>query len=456
MERKHSCVRLVEQIVKEIDNLPSGPFWIRDVVLEKRYSFPIVLNGSDGKEICITPEINVLLASFSRTLMDEFFVPQKSEFTNSEWNHMVKGAFGDALVNRDENKRAEEAAAAILTVVQNTIHDRIRDIQEHEYVFGCHFCNIPDFEPLSIGPVCFEPRHAWLARVHGNSCISNLSQSRIQRAWKGRHLRKRKPSEDKFRESNILDAIGNGNFVCGVAVGRMGAEAGLQKAVIAARLATTAIALAWARPASTLEAMTLTFDPQPHRRVNLVLSQDGSFGRRSSWTYLSGGVTWLSADDWRRLRADFSTIFDCAGEAVRYVTHGHIAAARPNIMKVLHQALLWFHEGCREDVDPMAIVKFCSSMEALTGGRKNRGILELMKAHLRIQNEDKLRKDLEGLYRAGRSRTVHGTNDRLGHDWSDSRILAEQLARMCLISCLQWAAEHRQSDDPRCFSQSKT
>ena len=51
--------------------------------------------------------------------------------------------------------------------------------------------------------------------------------------------------------------------------------------------------------------------------------------------------------------------------------------------------------------------------------------------------------------------SVHGTNYRLGHDWSDSRSLSEELARVCLISCLQWAAEHRQANDPRLLSQSK-
>ena len=201
-----------------------------------------------------------MLTSLSKTFMDEFFVPQKSEFTNSEWNQMVKGALGAALVNHTHESGAAADAEAILSVVQNTIRERIRDIQEHEYAFGCHFCNIPDFEPLSIGPVCFEPRHAWLARVHGRSCISNLSRSRIERAWQGKRLRKRKPSGDAICESNTLDTIGKVDFVCSGTVGPMGEEAGLQKALTAARLATTAIALAWDRPSSTLEAMTITFD----------------------------------------------------------------------------------------------------------------------------------------------------------------------------------------------------
>ena len=450
------CVRLVENIVREIDNLPSGPFWIRDVVQEKRNPFPVWLNAGDGKQILITPEIDALFALFSKTLMDEFFVRQKSEFTDSEWNQMVKAVFGDFLVNREETGDREIDAKKVLEVVERSIRTRIRDIQEREYVFGCHFCNISDFETLSIGPVCFEPRHAWLARIHPKGCISDLSRSRIEKTWQGDRLRKRKPSKDECFESNILDTIGRCGFVCSVMVGPVGTEAGLQKALIAARLATTAVALAWARPSSILKSMTITYDRQPHHRNNLVLSQYSSLGWRSSWSYLAGGVRWMNADEWRKLRTEFSELFDCTGEAIRYITHGHSEAVRPNIMNVLYQALLWFHEGCREDVDPMAIVKFCSSMEALTCGKRSKGIIKLMKARMRIVDEEELRRDLERLYGAGRSRTVHGTNDRLGHDWSDSRNLAEKLARSCLVSCLQWAAEHRQGDNPRCLLQSQT
>ena len=127
------------------------------------------------------------------------------------------------------------------------------------------------------------------------------------------------------------------------------------------------------------------------------------------------------------------------------------------MINALFQALLWFHEGCREVVDSMAIVKFCSSMEALACGKGIRGILGLVKARLRVVvDEDKLYKDVKRLYGTGRSATVHGTNDRLGHDWTDARSLSEELARGCLISCLQYAAEHQQANDPRLFSQPDT
>ena len=448
------CIRLLADILDKLDNLPSGPFWFRDV-LEKKYVFPISLPVGDDQEIYITPEINRMLALFSKAVMDVFFESHKSEFTDSEWNQMVKRAFGPALVNRHEENRPEEDAAAILTAVRKTVEDWTREIQPREYAFGCHLSKNPDLKPLSIGTVRFEPRRAWLARMHGSGRASDTVRSRIEKVWDGKHLRKRRSSQDSMRESAILGTIGESHFVCSVAVGPMGAEAGLQKALVAARLATTTLALAWARPSSALDLMTLTYDRQPHGRDFVFSSTGGGFGWSGSWSYLPGGERSLKAEDWDSLRSEMGSLFDSAGEAVRYVTHGPNEISRPQMTKALFQALLWFREGCREDVDSMAIVKFCSSMEALACGKKSGGILDLMRARLRVRDEDKLRKDLKRLYETGRSQTVHGTNYRLGHDWSDSRSLSEEMARSCLISCLHWAAEHQQANDPRLLSQSK-
>ena len=56
---------------------------------------------------------------------------------------------------------------------------------------------------------------------------------------------------------------------------------------------------------------------------------------------------------------------------------------------------------------------------------------------------------IDELYSQGRSRLIHGNSDRIGHDWQDQRGLAESLARITLILCLHWAADHPNLDDPK-------
>ena len=201
--------------------------------------------------------------------------------------------------------------------------------------------------------------------------------------------------------------------------------------------------------------MALTFDREPYRHKNLVFFPNNRFGYRTSWSYISGGVTWLQRDEWDNLVTESNTIFQCAGEVITYVTGGRDAVSRPELLNVLFQAFLWFHEGSREQVDAMAIVKLCAVMDALSCGRKKRGILNLVRSRLVIKDEVKFVKDLNRIYGDGRSRTVHGTSDKLQHDWSEGRDVAQHLARLCLMSCLQWASESPQLDDPRRFSEHK-
>ena len=452
MSRQKSCQRLVENVLREIYNLPSGPFWFRDVVLEKRYSFPVTLNVGNGRHIYITPEIDAMINSLSKCIFDECFESRKADFTNPEWSRIVKRAFGEALVDHDDERVVEKDAGEVLAATTEKLRGLVNDLQERNYIFGCHLCNISDLKPLPMGPVLFEPRLVWLEKMHTDEYISKLSLSRIARAWQGKRLRKRRDSEGRMGEKGILETVGACDFVCSVSVAKTGPEAGLQKALMAARLATTAISLAWEMPSSVLDVMRLTFDREPHRQTNLVLFSNNRFGYRTSWSHIPGGITWQTREEWENLVTEFETVFDCTGEVITYVTSGQDAVSRPQLLNVLFQALLWFHEGCREQVDSMAIVKFCAAMEALSCGRRKGGILNLVKSRLVVKDENRFRKDLDRIYGDGRSRTVHGTSDSLGHDWSESRQLSERLARLCLLSCLERAFENPQMEDPKRLS----
>ena len=42
------------------------------------------------------------------------------------------------------------------------------------------------------------------------------------------------------------------------------------------------------------------------------------------------------------------------------------------------------------------------------------------------------------IYSEGRSRIIHRTNTKLGHDWSGTKSLSEQFARLCFLACIDW------------------
>jgi hypothetical protein len=137
---------------------------------------------------------------------------------------------------------------------------------------------------------------------------------------------------------------------------------------------------------------------------------------------------------------------EAAGEAIDHLLSPVPSASRADLMSALAQALLWFYAGCREENDAFAVVQFSACLDALSRGGKARGIRQLLVARLGVKEDDPIYaggpsfKAVVGtIYDAGRSRTIHGVTDQLGHDWGATRGLAAQLAHFALCSCLHLA-----------------
>ena len=450
-----SCIALVEELIAAIDGLPDGPFWVSDV-LNGWYPFPISLEVGENRTIEITPKIDAMFPGFAQALSDSFFECSKAMFRNSEWNRMVKDAFGQVLGQQYRDGLTEDRPEATVEAVKARLEERISQIRAREYAFGCHLFGDRDGSSLgsfSIGPVEFAPKREWLDRQCGIGRVSKVAASRIERAWSGRKLRERKPSRDEILESGVLGTIGDCEWVCSVSVGPAGEDAGLQKALTGMRLAVAAIALAWERPSSVVEEVLIAFDRNPHLHEHVVFYLDGGFRSGSRRAGTRRGLSWVEPEHWHGLLADWRNVFDCAGEAISCVTGVGGQAKRPRMMGTLFQALHWLHEACREDDDAMAIVKFCSSMDALACSGAQPGINALGRARLTIRDESGFDSLVKEIYGDGRNATVHGRNEELTHDWSGKRLSAERLARKLLVSCMIWAEKHPDCDDPKALSQ---
>src|SRR5690606_35952279 len=116
--------------------------------------------------------------------------------------------------------------------------------------------------------------------------ISPVSLRRVKRIWQGDKLRKRKAPSDKNAESSILRTIGKSPFVCSVTTQRLAPEASLEKALIAARFATTLIALTWQMPSQALARMNLNYDRIPHHRHTLIFLPNRPARFTMNWSYI--------------------------------------------------------------------------------------------------------------------------------------------------------------------------
>jgi hypothetical protein len=163
----------------------------------------------------------------------------------------------------------------------------------------------------------------------------------------------------------------------------------------------------------------------------------------------------LAQDVWRKERTERQRHFEVAAEIIAYFLTPGGAVRRARLMNALGQALLWFHEACRETSSLIAIVKFASSMDALATGQGPHRICQVLHSRVGIKQTDRVHVDgltlkqvIERVYNEGRSRTVHGTNDKLIHDWTQMQALAEYFARLCLVSCMDWAGKTPSLEDP--------
>lgn len=448
---------LTEEIVKDLIRLQSspGPWYDKD----DNAGFPRMIAAGNGGSIVVSRKIDQNIAAVADQLRAN--EPTLAlRFTLEEWRTAVRRAFGPALFRIELDQEPVEIAETVLEQIRAELDKHVSDQGVREFAFGCSLFGNENGQAFGIGPVRFEPRLEWLDRKHGIGAVSAISRRRIEQVWAGKRLGKRRRSIDSIHETDILDTIGSCTYCCSVATEGLGGGAGQEKALTAARLAITAVALMWPTPSKVLEGMNLLFDRHPRLRRVLPFIPGKIALAASSWSHMPPHGPSLKAGKWEETLATHRDYFAVVGDILTYVLSPSGTVARPNMMNTLAQALLWFHEGCRETVTLMAIVKFSAALDALAHGKKAPGIRRLVNTRLRISDDQPLwgtgptlKSAVSDFYDYGRSRTVHGTNDKLGHDWTETRGLSEQLGRLCLLTCIYWAAENPASDDPSDLSQ---
>ncbi len=412
---------LAERIIKELTRLETVPMSERSK--EDDFSLPRMIDAGNGGSLIVSRQLDEDIERVARKLMDDD-PTLKPRFTQAEWRAMVRRTFGPALASIDLDDDVTANASTVLDRVKTSLARGVTGNDLREFAFGCTLFGNGQVQPFSIGPVRFEAREDWLARKHREGGISTASRARVERAWQGQKLRKRKPSFDSISETDVLDAVDSCRFVSSVTTKGLAPEAGRDKALTAARLATTAIALTWQTPSKALDGINLLFDRRPHRQKALTFTLGHRVLAGASWSNHPFGPS-LKAGQWENILSERADIFAVVGDVLDYIVSPTGAVARPKMMSALAHALLWFHEGCRETVTHMAIVNFSAALDALACGGKAGGIRRLVNARLKIQDNQPIRQDgptlkksIDRIYSDGRSRTIHGTNDELGYDWS--------------------------------------
>lgn len=320
---------------------------------------------------------------------------------------------------------------------------------------GCTLFQEPLPAPLAIGPVLFETKGEWLARAEMAGQITPKVRKRLERALAGRRLTKPKDPWQKHVEDAILGVLKSSGLACTVETRDLAPAMAEARAVIGARLALTALSLFWEKPSAALERLHLSVDPGSRTVARLFFVPSGKHVGGGSRRVGHGHGQSVSPKTLRAFLDEARDLLEVVGQLIECWTSADAYDHATPILRNLTQSLFFFSQGCREENDLMAIVKFISALEALAQGQKAAKIAVLLKARIPFKKNAKIYadKDIDGvvdwLYSKHRSRTLHGTNPDILHDWSDARGLAEVLARLCLVTCMDWVIQNPTESDPK-------
>ena len=398
---------------------------------------------------------NEVMETEIRNVADWMFKqrPQaRDKHSLKEWRSKTREAFGPALAQLDFNRTLRENAKELKVDIETKLDEYSAGHSSRGRSLGCGLFSEPPTDPFAIGPVVFDTKSRWLDHALNNSDISKTTHRRLGRAFCGKKLEKRKSSLDSLQEDSILRVLSDAQMVCTVTTEGMAPELGEERTILAARLALISIALLWREPSKMLESFGLSTD-HGLGVVRLIPVAPGT--RMLGGSKVIGrpfGMP-VSQKEWSSILEDEREYFELSGKMILCWTSPEEDKQASSLLRGLSRALFWFWKGCTEEFDLMSIVSFTASLESLTGGGQSSAIKKLVKARLGIDEGDEivsgttLNQVLERIYGVGRSRTLHGTNQDMLHDWSDWRAIGESLTRVCIVSSMEWCQKNKLESD---------
>ena len=444
---------IIVAILDELQNIALAPTFSK-AAANDLLELPQWISAGEDASLIINHKISNLIGDLASTLYDAQPAMAKA-ISRKDWAGLVQRVIGPLLGNTDLDAPLETSAKSILTNLQHELATSEWNYNKHTFLFGCSFIEHLDIPPFTIGPVTVWKRDKWLDQALENGRVTKISHQRLLARWTGKPVKKRKSSRDSANENAVADAVGVALYVCTVETNGIYGEVAKEKAVMAARFALLGVALTWDNSTKAMAGLNLVFDGLPYRQTYAFLQERPEILSGSKWVHLLNGLS-LCGDLWEskiQWRADW---WETLAEAIAFWLSPDGKVLRPKLMNQFVQALIWFHEACREPIPMIATTKFMAALDALACGGKGRGIKSLITSRFGVPENAPIRaggpnfsKVIDELYSQGRSRLIHGSSDRIGHDWHDQRGLAESLARITLILCLHWAADHPNSDDPK-------
>ena len=238
-------VKSVTDLIKELTALQNSAAPGR--VKDDDFLLPRMIPTGDGRSIIVSKKVDQIIASVARR-MNANDPALSTSHTDAEWITAVRNAFGAALLPIDLDANASANAAAVLTEVKAILKAQIPS-GSMEYAFGCTlfgecgYCSHWKLVPRAArhAPGMARPQGFRRSGLEGHAppCGARVAGAKAPQA---QVVLRQNP-----QNRTCSNAIGTCPYVCSVSTVGLAPEAGKEKALMAARLALTGVALLWGR-----------------------------------------------------------------------------------------------------------------------------------------------------------------------------------------------------------------
>ena len=435
--------KTIQSIIEEIDSVNNEP-------MKPMMELRSMISTDSGKVLFLNQSIDKKIIEVA----DYYFDQQiKTNYTINEWRTEIRRKVGHCYGASDSHDSLEQRGEIFKQKIESVKNESISRQKFFSLSFGCSLFREPLNSEFTIGPVTFTPFHNWLNYALKNGLIEEAEHKNLMNVVLGSESTLDKEAREQLKNLMVFDVIRDAQMMCTVRTEGLAYELSRKRSLIAARLALTSIALLWRRPSRILENMCVAGEHSKFMRHMFISTPNASLSPASEWV----GASSIICEDITKIESYDEQLFDLFGQMITCWTSDTQNSRASELLRGLSQALYFFWSGCNDD-ELMSIVKFTASLEALSPKQNSSAVLDLLKSRLNLKEEDPVTKNknlkqiVDLVYSQARSRTLHGTNTKLLHDWSIVQACAEELTRDCIVSSMKFLIKNPTATKLKCLS----
>ena len=441
--------KIIQCIVRDIEEVNKPPYL--DKFNDAPNKIPGLIFTGDGGSLFVNRTIETNI-----TKVADWYSNQRPELkkkcTTKEWRRAIRIIVGRSFNEFSPSDSLEQRGRYFKQLVESEIEEYLSRHNICFLSFGCSLFRDPLDSEYTIGPVTFFPVQLWLNKALNDQLIKNTEHQRLTAVSFGENSDLAKESLEGSTERQIYELLNGSQLVCTVETEGLAPELARERSLVAARLAQTAIALHWLQPSEILGGMHLTGDRGTQNIEIITYTPEAGLG----WHWEIVRLNSVECNSIESFAGDRRSFYDLAGRMIACWTSSTEYSQASDLLRSLSQALYFFWRGCKDDDKLMSIVKFTASLEALAKRKNSSGILGLLKARFNMSEDDLITSDktlkqmVKLIYNRARSRTLHGTNADLLHDWSSMETTAEIITRNCIVSSMYFLMENPDARELSC------